>query len=96
MRSLVFLRHGQTDWNKQCLYIGQVDVPLNETGRHQAKAAAKSAMLNHVSGIVCSLLAQAKETSEIVSGLTGLPLTLVNELKECRLGVFEGQAEESL
>ncbi|WP_369808868.1 histidine phosphatase family protein [Phaeobacter sp. S60] len=64
--------------------------------RQGVAVATTSAMLNHVSGIVCSLLAQAKETSEIVSRLTGLPLTLVNELKECRLGVFEGQAEESL
>jgi probable phosphoglycerate mutase len=96
MRSLVFLRHGQTDWNKQRLCIGQVDVPLNETGRHQATAAAKSAMLECVSGIVCSPLARAKETGKIVSNLTGLPLTLVDELKECRLGVWEGQVEESL
>lgn len=95
-RRLLFLRHGQTDWNKQRLCVGQVDIPLNEVGRQQANAAARSAKLKHVSGIVCSPLLRAKETGETIARQTGLAIAFVDDLKECCLGELEGQVEEDL
>ena len=37
---LGFIRHGQTDWNARELLQGSSDIPLNEVGREQARAAA--------------------------------------------------------
>jgi probable phosphoglycerate mutase len=34
---LVFVRHGETDWNREFRFQGQRDVPLNERGRRQAE-----------------------------------------------------------
>ena len=36
-----FLRHGETDWNAKFLAQGNVEVPLNATGLHQARQAAE-------------------------------------------------------
>lgn len=37
---LIYLvRHGETQWNKEEVFRGRKDVPLNETGRKQAKQA---------------------------------------------------------
>ena len=37
MPTLVLLRHGQSDWNAKNLFTGWVDVPLSETGEHEAR-----------------------------------------------------------
>ena len=35
--TLYFIRHGETQWNADARYQGQADVPMNDTGRGQAR-----------------------------------------------------------
>ena len=63
---IYFVRHGETDWNKERKIQGQVDIPLNEFGRHLARETAKG--LRDVPFDVCftSPLGRARETAEII------------------------------
>jgi 2,3-bisphosphoglycerate-dependent phosphoglycerate mutase len=41
MKTLVLLRHGQSEWNRQNRFTGWVDVPLSEQGVEEARAAGR-------------------------------------------------------
>jgi 2,3-bisphosphoglycerate-dependent phosphoglycerate mutase len=41
MKTLVLIRHGESQWNKENRFTGWVDVPLSEVGEQEALAAGK-------------------------------------------------------
>ena len=79
---IVLVRHGETPWNALGKLQGREDVPLNETGRLQAKAAGKALSRYPFSGpgpvIISSPLKRAAETARLIAG----ELPSVAELKE--------------
>ena len=87
-----YLRHGETDWNRDRLCQGHTDIPLNETGRSQAESAKGRLQDCEIATICCSPLARARETAEIVNQALGRPLVVVEDLQECDFGVNEGAA----
>ena len=88
--SVYVVRHGQTDWNKNGWVQGRFDVPLNDTGRAQAKDA-RDKLLN-VPFEVCfvSPLSRAKETAEIILKGRDVPMICDNRLVEMAYGIYEG------
>nr|WP_283949761.1 histidine phosphatase family protein [Limobrevibacterium gyesilva] len=86
-----FLRHGETDWNAQGLSQGNVDIPLNATGRAQALSAAD--MLRHrgIAAIVASPLSRAYDTALAAASVLGLPVEVDDGLREVSFGAQEGQ-----
>ena len=85
-----FLRHGETDWNKERRYQGQRDIPLNAKGRAQAENA-KALLRDHPIATICSSpLRRAQETAEILNQQLCCPLVVIDGLKECAYGELEG------
>ena len=89
-----FLRHGETDWNRERRLQGNIDVPLNATGLAQAEAAAKRLVGAGVATIVASPLARARRTAEIAAEALGLAVEFEADIAECRLGVREGTPDD--
>jgi broad specificity phosphatase PhoE len=91
-----FVRHGQTDWNKENKVMGQIDIPLNATGLEQAQVAAKNIAQLEISHIVSSPLQRAMQTSEIIATAINRPITVIDELTQNALGVLEGRNKAEL
>ena len=65
-------RHGQTAYNAEGRFQGHLPVPLDETGREQARALAETAAGMELKSLWCSPLARARETADIVAERIGL------------------------
>jgi probable phosphoglycerate mutase len=89
MTTLLLVRHGETDWNREGRWQGGSDTHLNQLGREQAGALA--AQLDGSIGVLYSSdLARARETAEIVAERLGLEIHLDPRLRERRFGSWEG------
>ena len=87
---LVLWRHGQTAWNAERRFQGQSDVPLDETGRAQARDSARYLAAMRPDAIVSSDLARAAQTASYLAELTGLPVQVDKDLRERGGGSWEG------
>lgn len=89
-RPFYYLRHGETDWNRQGRMQGSADIPLNDTGMAQAERARNLLKESEINRIVCSPMQRARQTAEIVNRDLGLPVTYIDDLREAHFGVNEG------
>ncbi len=86
------LRHGQTDYNVMNLFQGQTDIPLNKTGKEQAREISKKFENIKVDAILVSPLTRAKETATSISEITKAPITIEEGLIERSFGDMEGNS----
>jgi 2,3-bisphosphoglycerate-dependent phosphoglycerate mutase len=96
MRTLVLLRHGESEWNSKGLFTGWVDVGLSGTG---AQEAAKGGALLAQAGlrpsvVHTSVLTRAIQTANIAlaeAGLLWLPVRRSWRLNERHYGALQGK-----
>lgn len=90
MRMLLLARHGQSVANAVRRFQGIQDVPLSDLGRLQAAALGAALRGGRLVHVYASPLARARVTAEAVVAELGVPLTLVDDLRELSLGEWEG------
>jgi broad specificity phosphatase PhoE len=86
--TLLLVRHGETDWNRDGRWQGHSDTHLNDIGRAQSERVAGE--LDGVDVIYSSGLARARETAEIIGARLGLPVRFDERLRERSFGAWEG------
>ena len=86
------IRHGKTDWNKECRFQGAKDIPLNEEGRDAARKLGERLKDVHFDAVFSSPLSRAYETACILSRSLSLSKgpEKVILLTEISFGEFEG------
>jgi len=96
--SRIFLiRHGETNWNKEGRFQGQIDIPLNENGKIQAKKVSKYLKEINFNKAFSSSMKRPYETAEIIlQKRSGLKITKIDELIEISHGLWEGKLENEI
>lgn len=95
-RDFVFVRHGETDWNRERRVQGSQGASLNAAGHEQAKALARLLWEVPLQAVYSSTLPRAIETASYVAGPHGVGVVTDPRLNEIHHGEWEGVAEADL
>lgn len=88
---IIAIRHGETAWNVETRIQGHLDIPLNDTGRWQARRLAAALAGEQIAAIYSSDLMRAMQTAQGVADGVGLAVVADTALRERAFGRFEGR-----
>lgn len=84
------VRHGETNWNREGRFQGQMDIPLNEKGLEQARMTAARFKGYPLEAVYASPLSRARVTGELIAEAAGCPLIPDKRFMEINHGAWEG------
>ena len=93
---ILLVRHGETTWNQQGRYQGQVDTPLSERGWAQGRQLAKALSVVKLDACYASPLSRAFNTAKLCAELHGLDVTTDERLLEIAHGEWEGMLADEV
>jgi probable phosphoglycerate mutase len=90
---IIFIRHGQTNYNIQslCNDDPKVDVHLTELGQEQARQVAEKLKDVLIERIIVSELPRTHQTAAIINQYHNVKIDVHSDINDIRSG-FEGQA----
>jgi probable phosphoglycerate mutase len=90
VRTVVLVRHGETEWSRTGRHTGRTDVPLTELGRREAEAVGEELARagRRFALVLTSPLARARETCRLAGYGDGAQVR--DDLLEWDYGAYEG------
>ena len=93
---IILVRHGETNWNKEGRFQGQIDIPLNEKGKDQASKASKYLEEIKFTKAFSSSMKRPYETAKIILKNKNIKIEKIQSLVEISHGLWEGKLEEEI
>jgi len=90
MTQIYLVRHGQTQWNKEQVFRGTIDVPLNECGQEEARLTGEALRDRPIRAVYTSPLVRASETAAAIAGIHGLEVQTLQGLTDLSFGEWQG------
>ena len=88
---ILLARHGETPWNAEGRYQGQIDIPLSPVGEAQAAALGERLACVEIARAVASPLSRARRTAQLALGAAGASMLATDpDLREIAHGEWEG------
>lgn len=94
--TVLLVRHGEAEGNREHRFIGQSDVALSDLGRLQAAALAERLIELPVARIVTSDLSRARETIQPAADRLGLGIEVDPRLREISNGAWTNLLPEEI
>jgi broad specificity phosphatase PhoE len=96
IKRIIFIRPGETDWNRADRWQGWVACPLNSHGRAQVEALANFLRNIGLGALYASDLKRAAETAAIIAEKVGLTPVVDARLRERNIGSWQGLTLEEV
>jgi len=96
MTSIYLVRHGQTAWNKEEIFRGRTDVPLDETGLKQAELAGEYFKGMEIHAIYSSPLSRAWQTAQKIAQFHDLKVQPLDGIIDMSFGNWEGRPHQEI
>ena len=96
MTELILIRHGETDWNRDLRFQGQVDVPLNAVGHEQARRIAQRLASEHVDHLYLSDLVRTQQTAQPLADQLLITGVQDSALREQNFGLVDGMRVDDI
>jgi broad specificity phosphatase PhoE len=96
MTLIYLVRHGQTAWNKEEIFRGRTDVPLDETGLKQAELVAGYFKGIEIHAVCSSPLARAWQTAEKIAQSHSLKVQPLQGIIDLSFGNWEGHPHQEI
>ena len=98
MTEILFIRHGETDYNKKNLYYGHLNPGLNETGINQLKNTKKKLeeMNEKIDIVFSSNLKRCRQSLELLELDENIKKYFSEELRELNFGDIEGKSYDKI
>ncbi len=94
---LLLVRHGETQWNREGRFQGQIDIPLNDNGRVQAAQAGEFLKTVAIDAAITSSMSRPRETAELIlKHHPNVQLQTTETLWEISHGLWEGKLEAEI
>jgi len=90
MTQIILVRHGQTPWNKDKIFRGSRDIPLNDQGREEARLAGEWLKGETIHAAYCSPLSRARDTARAIARHHHLAVADLPGLTDLCYGDWEG------
>lgn len=96
MTHFIFVRHGQTDWNRENRFRGRLDIPLNDVGKAQARRVGEHLAHTPVAAIYASPVSRTIITGEYIAQSHNLRVTPRAELYDLDYGEWQGKTPREI
>jgi broad specificity phosphatase PhoE len=96
MTTIYLVRHGQTNWNREEVFRGRADIPLNETGRKEALLTGQYLRGVVVDSVYSSPLSRAVVTAEAIAHYHDRKVQILDGLIDIDFGRWQGISHEEV
>ena len=96
MTKIILIRHGETDWNRDQVFRGRIDVALNDVGITQARAVQESLQQRKIDGVYSSPLSRAFVTAEIVGEKRDVRVQVEEGFTDIDFGAWQGLSHQQV
>lgn len=96
MTRFILVRHGETIWNREGKYQGQIDTPLSPDGLKQGELVAAALQNIPIQAVYASPLSRSYQTAQMCAEFHGLNVSTDDRLLEIKHGTWEGLLAEEI